>query len=102
MFEMNGKEYELKFNLKRIELIESATGEPLMASLQKNRAMLSVSHLKVYFSLALKESGSDAFVPAKKGQEFAEELIESEGYEFVNMSVVEALQRDCPFFFRVA
>lgn len=102
MFEISGNEYELKYNLKRIELIEAATGEPLMASLQKNRAMLSISHLKIYFSLALKEVGADGFVPPKKGQEFAEALIESEGYEYVNMCIVEALQRDCPFFFRVA
>ena len=33
MFEANGKKYELKFNLKRIEMIENAMGMPSMPCL---------------------------------------------------------------------
>lgn len=99
MFEFNGKQYELKYNLKRVELIESAMGEPLMAVLQKNRGYLSVGQLKVSISLALKEAGSDTFIPPKTGQELAEQMIETQGYETVDMLVVDAVQRDCPFFF---
>lgn len=102
MFEIGGNEYELKYNLKRIELIENTTGMPAMASFQQNRGLLSVGALKSYFALALKEVGSDAFVPYKKGVEMAEAMIESEGYQTVNMAVVEAMQRDCPFFFPAA
>ena len=32
----------------------------------------------------------------------AERLIEENGYAAVALAVVEALQRDCPFFFRAA
>ena len=42
MFEANGKKYELKFNLKRIEMIENAMGMPSMPELFKNRGMLSI------------------------------------------------------------
>ncbi|MBU9728038.1 hypothetical protein [Diplocloster modestus] len=99
MIEIDGKEYELKYNLRRVELIENTTEEPLMALLRKNKGYLSLQNLKVCFSFGLKEAGSDVFVPVKKGQEFAEKLIEDEGYDNVDMLVVEALQRDCPFFF---
>lgn len=102
MIELEGKEHELKYNLKRVELIEATTGEPLMASIQKNRGYLSIQHLKIYFALGLKEADSELFVPQKKGQGFAEDLIENEGYEKTNMLVIEALQRDCPFFFPAA
>ena len=54
-FEFNGKEYELKYSMKRIEMIESVTDMPTMAALQKYRGMLSLqpvsyTHLlKCYF-----------------------------------------------------
>lgn len=102
MFEFKGKSYEFKYNLKRVELIEANINEPLLAVLQKNRGYLSVNHLKMCFSLGLKEAGSDSFVPPKIGQELAEEMIEANGYETVDMLVIEAIQRDCPFFFPAA
>lgn len=99
-FEFDGKQYELKYNLKRIEMIESATELPTMAALRKYQGMLSLQQLKIYLGYAVKEEGSDAFLPPKKGMEMAESLIESEGYTSVCGLVLESLQRDCPFFFR--
>lgn len=100
MLEFNGKPYELKYNLKRIEMIENSTGTPMMAELRNNGGMLSIGHLKAYFAMALKEQGADTFVKPKTGMEMAEALIENEGYIAVNGAVIEALERDCPFFFR--
>lgn len=102
MLEIDGKNYELKYNLKRIEMIESITGMPTMAELQQNRGMLGIMQLKTYFAYALKEEGADAFVAPKKGIEMAEALIQSEGYVEVCGLVLEALGRDCPFFFQGA
>lgn len=99
MIEVNGKEYELKYNLKRIELIESVTGMPTMAELQRTRGMIGVTSLKAYFAYGLKEEGLDVFVAPKKGMEMCEQLIEAEGYMNVCGMVLEAMQRDCPFFF---
>ena len=101
MFEINGKSYELKYNLKRVEMIEAAVGMPTMADLSAHRGMFGISGLKAYLAYGLKEEGSDAFVPYKKGIEMAEALIETEGYVRVNGAVLEALERDCPFFFQV-
>lgn len=102
MFEINGKTYVLKYNLKRVEMIENATGVPMMSDLYSHRSMMSLTALKTYFAYGLKEEGSDAFVAPKKGMEMAEALIESEGYLAVNGAVLEALERDCPFFFQGA
>lgn len=99
IFETDGKEYELKYNLKRVGMIENVTEMPTMAELQKHRGMLSIQHLMVYFGYAVKEADSDAFLPPKKGMEMAESLIESQGYNTVCGWVLEAIQRDCPFFF---
>ena len=102
MIEYGEKTYELKYGLKRVELIEAATDSPMMAELSKNNAMLGLSSLKTYFAYGLKEEGADAFVPPKEGMEIAESLIENEGYIVVCGMVLEALERDCPFFFRGA
>ena len=102
MFEINGKNYVLKYNLKRVEMIENAAGMPTMADLSSHKGMLGLTALKTYFAYGLKEEGSDAFVAPKKGMEMAEALIENEGYMSVNGAVLEALERDCPFFFQGA
>lgn len=97
--EYDGKTYELKYNLKRIELIENATGTPILASMQNG--MMRISHLKAYIGYGLKEEGADTFVNPKVGLDVAEALIETQGYVWAGQTVAEALERDCPFFFRV-
>ena len=100
MFEVNGKEYELKFNMQRIEMIEAVTKMPTLASIQRGNGMFSISDLKAYFGYSVKEPGSDVFMPPKKGMELCEELMNSEGYIKVTGVVLEALERDCTFFFQ--
>lgn len=101
MFEIEGKQYELKYNINRIKTIEQVTGDSIMATLQKNKGMLSLQDLCIMFAYGLKELGSEFFMPPKKGMEYAEKLVESEGYVALNMAVIEKLQEDCPFFFQV-
>lgn len=100
MIEYNGKQYVLKYNLKRIEMIESVTNMPTMAEIQRTRGYLGVTTLKAYFAYALKEESSDVFVKPKEGMEICEALIQSEGYENVCALVLENMQRDIPFFFQ--
>ena len=95
MIQINNREYELKYNIGRIELIENVTKKPTLAALSE-----SVSSLKAYFAYGLKEAGSDIFVPIKEGMKLAEELIQAEGYSKVCGLVINILERDCPFFFR--
>lgn len=102
MFEIGKKMYVLKYNMKRVEMIENAVGMPMMAELAAHKGMLGLTALKTYFAYGLKEEGADVFVKPKDGMEMAEKLIESEGYIAVNGAVLEALDRDCPFFFQGA
>lgn len=95
----NDKEYELKYNLKRIEMIESQTSMPTVAQIQKTLGYFGVKDLKIYLQMGLKEKGADAFVMPKPALEIAEALIKQD-YQNACGYVLDALERDCPFFFR--
>ena len=102
MFEIDGKNYVLKYNLERVELIESVSKLPMMPELYEHKGVFGIQALKTYLAYGLKDEGADSFVPPRKGLEMAKALIESEGYMTVNGAVLESLQRDCPFFFQDA
>lgn len=102
MFEIDQKTYTLKYNLKRVELIENTVGMPMMAEIASHKGMLGITALKSYFAYGLKEEGADVYVSPKAGMSMAEKLIETEGYIKVNGAVMEALEKDCPFFFQDA
>lgn len=99
MIEYDGKNYVLKYNQKRIEMIEAVTNMPTMAELRRTQGYLGLATLKTYFAYGLKEENSDSFVAPKKGIEICTDLIENESYEKVCGLVLENLERDCPFFF---
>lgn len=99
MFEFEGKEYTLKFNMKRIELIEERTEMPTIANIRRTGGCLGLADLKTYFAMGLKEPGADSFVMPRPAYEIAEKMIEEQGYAKVLEIVTEALERDCPFFF---
>ena len=99
MITYDGKNYVLKYNMKRIEMIEGVTNMPTLADLQRTRGMLCLASLKAYVAYGIKEDGSDVFLNPRKGMEIAESLIETTGYTDVCAIVLEALERDCPFFF---
>lgn len=100
MFEFNGNKYELKYNLSRIKMIEQTTGKPIVSEIAENKGLLSAASLETYFSIGLKEYGSDVFYPTKKGIEIVDEMFETRGYSEVASLVFEALERDCPFLFQ--
>ena len=43
MIQINNREYELKYNIGRIELIENVTKKPTLAALSESGGMLGVS-----------------------------------------------------------
>lgn len=101
MYTVDGHLYDFHFTLARVELIEKACGAGLMDQLAKCGGMLPLGVLKACTALALR-GDDDAYLPAQAGFAHAERLIEENGYAAVALAVVEALQRDCPFFFRAA
>ena len=100
LLKIGEKEYELKYSLKRVETIESTTGTPLMASITSSRGMMPLTLLKSCFCYGLKEPGSDSFIPLPSGQVLFEQALTEHGYAGLVSVIIEALQRDCPFFFQ--
>lgn len=100
MFEIDGKTYELKYNMATIEKVEVATGASLVATIRRTEGLLSIGTLKTYFGMALfNEEGNR--MGQKQGMDIAQALIEQEGYMSVNEAVIVAIDRDCPFLFQV-
>lgn len=102
MFEYNGKEYELKFNIERIKLVENFLKLPTVADIVKTNGALSINAIEVYFGYCLKEVGSDTFVSRKEGAEIAEAIMKEMGYLAVNNMIIEKMAEDMPFLFRGA
>lgn len=102
MFEYNGKEYELKFNIERIKLVENFLKLPTVADIVKTNGALSINAIEVYFGYCLKEVGSDTFVSRKEGAEIAEAAMKEKGYLAVNNMIIEKMAEDMPFLFQGA
>lgn len=100
MFKIEENDYELKYDLKRIELIEQATGTSMMSAIASTRGMMGILQLKNCFCYGLKSAGSDTFVQGKKAAELFEKALTEHGYAGVVEIVIDAIQRDCPFFFQ--
>lgn len=99
MFEIDGKLYELKYNIRVIEQIESVTKQGIVAAIRQTEGVLSVTNLKVYFGFALHNDEGNKVSP-EQGMKLAVDLMESEGFMKVNQAVITAIDRDCPFLFQ--
>lgn len=92
------KKYTLKYNEQVIETIEMITGKSFMEILIDKKPVLSLADLKQYISNALySEEGGK--IPQVQGAQIYKALLNSKGYMYLNMLVIETIQRDCPFFF---
>ena len=63
MIQINNREYELKYNIGRIELIENVTKKPTLAALSESGGMLGVSSLKDVLCLRFERSRFRYFCP---------------------------------------
>lgn len=99
MFTFNDQEYDLRYSIKRVEQIEAVIGKPIMASVVQNNAMLSIAEAKSMIAYGMVTSEGAHIAPAQ-GMKMAEALLEQQGYANVIGLIIEALERDCPFFFQ--
>lgn len=104
MFTIEGKEYELKFNMNRLRLIErAASGMAAMSQLATDTSgLMSITAMERFFSYGLKEAGADEFVSPAKGAELCDAMMEEAGYAAVVQEIQKAVMRDVPFLFRTA
>ncbi len=101
MYKIDGKQYDYKYTIQRIGMIEQAIGASLVGTIAASKGILSLEHLKILFAYGmLSEDG--VYVPLKKGMEFAEKLIEKDGLIKLSIEASEALLKDCPFLFQTA
>lgn len=101
-FEVDENVYELRYDTKRTDMIESVTQKPLMVTITQNGGVMARVDLINYLAYGIKEEGKDIFVMPKQGREIAERMIQKEGYAKCLGMVLETLQEDCGFFFRSA
>lgn len=98
MIEYEGNKYELKYSLKRIEIIENAMKKSIMSCLQNG--FMSINELTICTLYGMKKEGADAFLDPKKAKTIVEDILSEDGsYYMLIDKVAEALERDCPFFF---
>lgn len=100
MFEVDGKQYEFKFNLGRIKLIEAATKTSLMGEYATSNGIFSLQTMDVIFQLATKEAGSDTFIGQANGSKLFEKALEERGYATLTAEIQTALTSDMPFLFQ--
>lgn len=99
MYKIDGKQYNYKYTIQRISMIEQAIGTSLVGIIAATKGILSLEHLKILFAYGM--LGEDGiYIPLKKGMEFAEKVIEKEGLIKLSIEASEALLNDCPFLFQ--
>lgn len=92
-----GKEYELVYGLKRIEMIEKAIGKSIVQAFQ---GVPGVGDLVTVCGYGMRESGKDAWVNPVQGIQAAERILEADGFKAMYEEVSNALMRDCGFLFQ--
>lgn len=101
MFEVAGKEYELKFSTPRVKLVEKQLdGESATHALLSNDCMMSLTAVEAFYRYGLKEAGADAYVTPNKAVEICNEYMEEHGYTAAVTRIQEAMVRDMGFLFQ--
>lgn len=100
MFEVNGKQYDFKFNTERISIIEAAAKTAIMGEYSNTNGLFSLKTMNSMFQLAVKEVGSDKFLGQTEGAKLFEDALKERGYATIAAEIQSALMRDTPFLFQ--
>lgn len=100
MFTVDGVNYTLKYNTKKVETIETITKTSVVGEITKNNGILPIGALRQLFSFALVEESTNEVVKQSKAIEMFDKLIEENGLMTVNMAIIEKLKDDMGFMFR--
>lgn len=99
MFELkNGRMYEVRYDFKSIENLESATGKSTIQLIQN---IPPIPVLKQIMSVALFDEHGNR-VSIKRGAEVAEEFIKEKGVLACYNLITERIFEDCAFLFQNA
>ena len=100
MFTVNGVTYTLKYNVKKVKIIEMATKTSLIADMARGNGVLPLQTLETAFTHALVEEVTNNVVKPSEAQEMFEKVLEENGYITLNTAIVEKIQSDLGFMFR--
>ena len=100
MFTVNGVTYTLKYNVKKVKIIEMATKTSLIADMARGNGVLPLQTLETAFTHALVEEVTNNAVKPSEAQEMFEKVLEENGYITLNTAIVEKIQSDLGFMFR--
>lgn len=100
MFTIEDKEYDIEFTQNRIEAIENNLNRSALDIIHRSNGLMTLKELKTFTGYGLKQTGATAFVNPAQGMKIAEKLLEVNGYTKLLEAVINAVERDCGFFFR--
>ncbi len=99
MIEINGKDYDLKFGMERLEIIDQKTGRSIMHEITDTEGMLSLPVAKACYQYGLTETGSNVFVQPGEGAKLFELALQQYGYPTVVSNIVSEIMQQSPFLF---
>jgi hypothetical protein len=100
MFEVEGVEYDLTFNQKKLEQIEKIEGVSLMDILVKTNGLIGFSLLKTLFTTGLVVKDENKAVNGQKAVDIFNKAIEEVGYSGMASAVLDKFTNDMGFLFR--
>ena len=100
LIEHNGSRYKLTYTEEIIEFIEKILGHSVMGSIYQNNAMMPYGDLKYMFIYGLMDYEGKR-VSETKALNVWQDIKKEIGYKDLVGLVLEAFQRDCPFFFQM-
>lgn len=95
--EIEGEQYELRFNDRRIDIIEKMIGGSIIGAV--STGFVKQFDLRVIFSQGLKKVDGP-YAPQKFAEDAFKSIRDEYGYEALILMISDALERDCGFFFR--
>lgn len=100
MIQVNGKDYELKYTLKRLSLAETSAKVGIISELQKTTGFLPIGILVTFLAYAIKKPSDNSWIDPTKGQNIAEQYIEEVGVMDATLTLTNLLKEDCNFLFK--
>lgn len=102
MIQYKNKKYYLKYNLKRVQMIENAIKKPIMEVMRSGN--LSIQELIAIVGFGMVPEHGNYSINPKNGFKIAEDILNTQKGSYLTLSdeVAVALERDCPFFFPAA
>ena len=103
VFNVNGEDWELTYTKTRVRYIEERLNRSVISILGNiyRQEMPTLKELYQLFAGGFRKV-SGGYISFEQGEKIAEETIEIYGYTQLVNYIIYALDRDCPFLFRVS